>query len=466
VIGVTDVGPMDVYRLLPGDNCGECGYDNCMSFATELLERRADVDDCSVLDEEGNEEDKRKLIELLTPSVRAVEIGSGENSFEIGGEEVMYRHEKTWFNQTATITDVDDEMSDEDIEEKVKWVTNYSREKIGEDLSFDAIAIRGKSGNPDTFGETVEIVKENTDYPIVLCSFDSELLEEGVEKLEGENPLLYGVNLENWKELVNLANENGCPLVLSANDVQDLIELSRKAKAEGLEDDKIVLDFGTNPSNLRESQKRIIELKRAAIEDQFDILRYPLLGVPATSWLVEENENEAAFMEATLGGMMISGGVDALIFHSDKAWSLMPILVLRQDLYQDPRNPANVDSELKEVGDPGRNSPILITTNFALTYYTVEGDCEGLDLYIYPVETGGTSVTASVAGDILTVDKIVNAIEGEGLEEKVDHRTIILPGPAAVLAGGIEEKSDWNVMVGSQDSSGIKKYLEENWPPN
>ncbi len=463
---MSDVGPMDIYRLLPGENCGDCGSDNCMSFATELLERRADVDDCPVLKEEEYKGDRRKLVELLTPPVKTVEIGSGENSFEIGGEDVMYRHEKTWFNQTAIIVDVDDEMSDEKIKRKVELVSNYSREKIGESLSFDAIAIRAKSGDPETFGEKVEVVNKNTDYPIVLCSFDSESLEEGIDRLADKNPILYGATLENWEKVVDLAVENDCPLVLSSDRVQDLIDLSRKSKAEGLDDDKVVLDFGTDPRNVRETQNRIIELRRAAIEDKFDLLRYPLLGVPATSWLIEEDENEAAFMEATLGATMMASGADALIFHSDEIWSLMPILVLRQDLYQDPRNPANVDSELKEVGEPDKDSPVLITTNFALTYYTVEGDCEGLDVYIYPVDTGGTSVTASIAGDILTADKIINSIEEENLDEKIDHRTIILPGPAAVLAGKIEDKSEWETMVGSQDSSGIKEYLEENWCSN
>lgn len=460
-----DVGPMDIYRLLPGDNCGECGTKTCMGFATELIERRGEVDDCPPMLEPEREDDRKELIELLTPPVRPVKIGKGEDSFTIGGEEVIYRHEKTWYNRPQMIIDVDDEMEKKELIERVEKISEYSRIKIGEVLTYDGIAVRAKSGEPSTFKETVKLVNENTEYSIVLCSFDPKVLESGLEVISDQNPLIYAANMDNWEDVADLAIEYDCPMTISSNNIDELVEMSTRVLARGVEDDQIVLDPGTDPLDLRSTTNKLIKLRRAAIEDEFEPLRFPVLGVPSTAWMVEEDENDAAFMEATIACTLVDNAIDALILHSEEVWSLMPTLILRQDLYQDPRNPANVEPEVMEVGNPDENSPFLITCNFALTYYTVEGDCEGVDCYIYPVDTDGTSVTSAVAGDLMTADKVVDAIEEENFGEIVNHKTLILPGDAAVLSGQIEVDSGWNVMVGPKDSSGIKDFLADNWPP-
>lgn len=456
---------MDVYRLLPGDNCGGCGTKTCMGFATDLLERRKEVEDCSLMLEPEHADDLKKLVEYLTPPVRPVTIGEGQHAFQIGGEEVMYRHEHRWYNPTAMIIDVDDRMSEDELLKRIEWISSYSRIKIGEEISFDSIAVRSKSGEPDTFSNVVKLVSENTEYPLVLCSYYPEVLESGLKTLGGGSPLLYAATIDNWQEVTGLAMKYGCPVTISSSDLDEMVEISSRALAQGVKDDQIVLDPGTNPLDLKGTRARIVELRRAAIEGEFEPLRFPILGVPATAWVAEKDEDKAAFLEGAIGCMLMNTFVDAMIFHSTEIWSLMPALVLRQDIYQDPRNPASVDSKLMEVGNPDENSPILITGNFALTYYTVEGDCEGIDCYIFPVDTDGTSVTSSVAGDLMTAEKIVDAIEKHNFEEKVAHKTLVLPGDAAVLSGQIEVDSGWNVLVGPKDSAFIKDFLAENWPP-
>ncbi|KXA92087.1 hypothetical protein AKJ66_04720, partial [candidate division MSBL1 archaeon SCGC-AAA259E22] len=437
----------------------------CMGFATKLIGRKGEVDDCPLMTEPEYEEERKELIGLLTPPVRPVKVGKGENAFEIGGEEVIYRHEKTWYNRPPMIIDVDDKMEEKELIERVEKISDYSRIKIGEVLTYNGIAVRAKSGDPFNFKKTVKLVDENTEYPLVLCSFDPEVLESGLEIVSNQNPLIYAANKDNWENVADLAIEHGCPMTISSTDINEIAEISTRSLARGVEDDQIVLDPGTNPLDLRSTTNRLIKLRRAAIEDEFEALRFPLLGIPSTTWMVEESENDAAFMEATTACALVDNSIDALILHSDEVWSLMPTLILRQDLYQDPRNPASVEPELREVGEPDENSPLLITCNFALTYYTVEGDSEGVDCYIYPVDTDGTSVTSAVAGDLMTAQKIVDAIEEHDFEEIVSHKTLILPGDAAVLSGQIEVDSGWNVLVGPKDSSGIKDFLDDNWPP-
>lgn len=456
---------MDIYRMLPGENCGKCGIKTCMGFAARLIERKKKLDDCPLILSADYEGEREKLTELLTPPVRPIKVGTGDHAFQIGGEEVIYRHERTWYNPTALIIDVDDQMDEDELLERVKWISSYSRVKIGEKLTLDGIAVRCKSGNPDSFRDAVKLVSKNTEYPLVLCSHDPQVLRSGLEVLGDANPLLYAATMDNWQEISDLAIEYGCPMTISSSNLDELTEISTRASDRGVGDDQIVLDPGSDPVNIKGTINRMIELRRAAIEEEFEPLRFPILGVSATAWMAEEDENEAAFMEGTIGCMMLISFADAIILHSTETWSLMPSIVLRQDIYQDPRNPASVEPKLRKVGNPDENSPILITCNFALTYYTVEGDCEGIDCYIYPVDTDGTSVTSSVAGDLMTAKKIVDAIGEHKFGDKVAHRVLVLPGEAAVLSGQVEVDSGWKVLVGPKDSSGIPDFLEDNWPP-
>lgn len=451
--------------MLPGTNCAECGVKTCMGFAAELVEKRKKVDDCPAILKPEYEKERENLTKLLTPPVKPIIIGRGDKAIRIGGEEVMYRHERTWYNPFAMIVDVDDRMEEDGLVDRVKWITSYSRIKIGQKISLDGIAVRSRSGDPATFGNAVRLAAENTVYPLVLCTYRPHVMESGLKALDDGNPLLYAATRDNWQEITDLAISYGCPLTICSSDLQEMVELSTRALDRGVGDDQIVLDPVTDALDLESTLGRIALIRRAAIEDEFEPLRFPVLGTPANAWEVEENENDASFMEGTISCALAINAVDAMIYHSVDVWSLMPSMVLRQDIYQDPRNPASIEAELREVGHPDENSPILITANFALTYFTVEADCEGVDCYIYPVDTDGTSVTSAVAGELMTAEKIVDAMKKLKFGEKVRHKTIIIPGEAAVLSGQIELDSGWRVLVGPKDSSGIRDFLSDNWPP-
>jgi len=151
--------------------------------------------------------------------------------------------------------------------------------------------------------------------------------------------------------------------------------------------------------------------------------------------------------------------------HSDEGWALLPNVILRQNLYTDPRRPVAVEPGVKTFGRPNENSPVLMTTNFALTYYTVASDLEaaGIDCYLIVVDTEGLAVDCSVAGRKLTADKVAETLKKTNIVEKVKHRKLIIPGKAARLSAEIQELSGWKVLVGPQDSSEIQSFLREQW---
>lgn len=456
------VSPLQVYKYLPGTNCRECGASSCMAFASALIERKKKIRDCPPLMKEEYSEKRKKLLELLTPPVREISIGG----VKIGGEEVMYRHELTYFNPTAFFLDVDDEMPVEAFLKRVDRVRSFKITRIGQDLTLDGIAVRSKSNDPMKFGEAVLNVVERCDLPLVLCSYNPEVLEVGLEIASQRRPLLYAANKDNLEAVAELASKHACPVVASSpGDLQGLAELVQRLQGRGVED--IVLDIGSYPEGekFHEMNENLVMLRRLAVENGVKTYGYPILGVPAVAWLREKDEVKAGMLEATLAAAQLLRFCDALILHCPETWALLPLLTLRQNIYTDPRTPISVEPGLREIGSPGDASPVLLTSNFALTYYTVEGDLESskVSCYLVVVDTEGLAVEVAMAGDKLTAAGVKEALEASKLGEKVKHRKLIIPGRAARISGEIEEATGWEVLVGPIDSSRIGGYLEEKW---
>ena len=468
-VGIKELSPIDVYKLLPKTNCKECGEENCMAFATKIVNREVQVDQCPPLLKKENEKAYNQLKEMLKPPVKEVVVGAGANAVKLGGKLVMHRHEFTYFNPTAIAIDVTDEMPEAEMLNRIKRTEQFSYEYIGYTLKLDMIAVRSTSGDPEKFKATVKKVVENTNLPLILCTLNSNMAEAGLMAAPKARPLLYAATMDNWKDMAELALMYNCPLVVSApNDLSMLVSLAKTLVAYGVQD--LVLDPGTfSNEGVTDTLNNFTMLRRAACKAGEELAGFPLMGVPMVAWM---DKGEAAdevvkWREAYLAAMLIVRYADVLVMHGADGWTLLPNVVLRQNIYTDPRKPVAVEPGLKVLGTPDENSPVFFTTNFALTYYTVASDIENskINAYLIVVDTEGISVDSSVAGRKLTAEKVADAIKATGIESKVKHRKIIIPGKASRISGEIEELSGWNVQVGPRDSSEISKYLQEKWQP-
>jgi acetyl-CoA decarbonylase/synthase complex subunit gamma len=467
--GLKELSPIDVYKLLPKINCKECGQDNCMAFATKIVNREVNIDQCPPLLKKENEKAYNQLKEMLKPAVKEVIVGVGDNAKKLGGELVMYRHEFTYTNPTAIAIDVTDEMSEQEVVNRIKRVENFSFDYIGNKLKLDMVAVRSTSGDAEKFKATVKKVAETTKLPMILCALNSNVLEAGLMAAPKSRPLLYAANKENWKDMAELALMYSCPLVVSApNDLNTLVSLAKTLMTYGVTD--LVLDPGTFANEgLPDTISNFTMLRRAATKGGEELAGFPLMGVPMVAWVGrgETAEDLIKWREAYLASMLIVRYADVLVMHSADGWSLLPTTVLRQNIYTDPRKPVAVAPGLKVFGTPDENSPVFFTSNFALTYYTVASDIESnkLNAYLIVVETEGSAIDSGVAGRKLTAERVADAIKASGIESKVKHRKIIIPAKASRISGEIEELSGWKVQVGPRDSSGIPKYLIEKWQP-
>lgn len=460
---------LSVYQLLPQTNCGKCGEITCMTFASKLLERRAAVEECPPLEEAQYKPQAVKLRELVAPPIKEIVLGVGERAVKIGGKEVVYRHELTLHNPTAIAIDVSDKMDDSTIAARCRLVESFQFTRIGEKLTLNAIAVRSASRNPERFAQTVALVAKSTILPLILCSLDPEALRLAVEQKDVLNrrPLLYAATKDNWKEVGSLAKQYNCPVaVFAPNDLKTLKSLVRTLQTMGVEE--MVLDPGFFPEGgkMKESIENLVMVRRAAIQREDKDFGYPILLVPAVAWLGDGvDERAAAYRESYLASLLITRFADVVLLHSTETWSILPIITLRQGAYTDPRKPVAVEPGLREIGKPDGNAPVLITTNFALTYYTVSNDIESqaVTCHLLVLNTEGLSVESSVAGGQFTAAGVKDLIASTGIEGKVSHRKLIIPGMAARLSGDIEDQSKWEVIVGPRDSSQIKEFLEKRW---
>ena len=465
---IREISPIDVYKLLPKTNCGKCREANCMAYATRLVNGELLLADCLPLFTAEYQSAHEKLSILLAPPVRTVTIGSGENAIDIGGKYVLQRHDFTYHNPTPIAIDVNDLMPEPELLERVRHIGQYSYNYIGRTVTLNAIAVRSVSGNPETFAYAVRVIANASHLPLILCALDPEVMSAGLAVAAGRRPLIYAACEANWEAMADLALAHNAPLaVFAPGNLALLRSLVKTLNACGIRD--LVLDPGTfADEGLADTIANFTAIRAAATKRFDETFGYPLLGVPLTVWAGGElSEDVLKWREAITASMLLSRYSDLLIMHSLDGWVLLPQLIWRFNIYTDPRKPVTVEPGVRTFGRPDQRSPVLITTNYALTYFTVESDIKAanLDCYLIVADTGGLSVESAVAGRYFTAEAIATALKSNNVAALVGHTTLIIPGLAARLSGETEEATGWKILVGPKDSSGLPQFLRERWPP-
>jgi len=466
-----NVSPIQVMKFLPSTNCKECGEETCMAFAVKLLDHQVKLEDCKPIFKEKKYAKKlEKLKNLVTPPIRLITVGVGDSAVEVGGEEVLYRHELTYYNVTPIFLDVADD-NEEEVARKTKYVKDFSVYRLGETFHLQGVAIRSRSNDPATFTNAVKKALATADLPLVLCSLNPKVLEAGAQAAKGKNPLLYAATKDNWEEVGKLALQYDCGVVVYSEDMNDLKSIAKSLNAAGLE--KIVLDPGTcaGAGLVADTLDKQIMLKKAAIHKGDKDVGWPTVGVTSTVWIgkkkdMSEGERiSIAYEEGKLGAMLVSNACNMLIQHTEDVWFQLAMLVVKDNIYADPRINPSVDAKLYKVGEPGPKDPVFMTSNYTMTYYTVESDLKDMKInaWFLIVDTEGLSVESAVAGGQLNASKVTEAIKETGIEDIVEHRIIIIPGLAARISGELESLANWKVLVGPRDSSGIPALMKKYW---
>ena len=438
---------LDIYKHLPKTNCGDCGVPTCLAFAMKLAGKQAQLTECPWVSQQA----KDALEASSQPPMRLVTIGTGEKAMQVGNETELFRHEKRFYHETAYCVPVDDDLDDAQIAAKVTGLKSLEFERVGKILGPDMVAVRSKSGDPKRFADAVKKVKESTQLPLILMSDDPAVMEAGLAVAAGSKPLLYRATKANFDAMARLAKEKGLPLVVFGEGLEQVVELSEKAKAAGLQD--IILDANFGGASMHDMLRDLTAIRRMAIKKNFRPLGFPTL-------VTLKGGSDEEMMRAALGTMkyasiVIADGVDA--------YQMFPMVTLRQNIYTDPQKPIQVKPGIYPINGPTEKSPFLVTTNFSLTYFIVSGDAESskIPCHLMVVDSEGLSVMTAFAADKFNADLVVKFLTELKASEKVKHNTIVIPGIVSMMSGKLKEKSGWEVIVGPRDSSALPKFLKE-----
>jgi acetyl-CoA decarbonylase/synthase complex subunit gamma len=396
-----------------------------------------------------SEASQAQLAESAAPPVRLVALKSNGYEVKTGNEVVLYRHEKTFYNQPGLFIKVNDSLSAEEIKALVAPADTYSVSYVGIDLALDGFAVECVTGDPAKFAEAVGAVRAVSHRPLVLVSKDPAVQAAGLRAVDGERPLIYGADAANYEALASLAKQHGAALAVLGSSLEELAELTEKIKALGVED--LALDplAGGDPGDLSRSLALYTQIRRLAIKKNFRALGYPVIAFPPDS-------AAAAQAIAKYAGFIV---LDR--FTPELAYAL---LVLRQNVYTDPQKPIQVQPGLYEINNPGPDAPVLITTNFSITYFSVANEVEssGLPAWLLVTDAEGMSVLTAWAAGKFDAERIAKAVKSFGIADKVNHKKVVIPGHVAVLSGELEaELPGWEIKVGPREGVDLPKYIKQ-----
>jgi acetyl-CoA decarbonylase/synthase complex subunit gamma len=439
---------IQIFKLLPKTNCKECGVPTCLAFAMNLASGKAELDSCPYVSDEARE----KLSEASAPPIRPVAIGKGVRAATTGGETVQYRHEKTFYNKTMMAAVVPSDIAEADLETKLKLWNAFQYERVGLNLRPELIALKDAGGGGDAFAKVAKKIAETSEFNLVLMTEDADVMKAGIAACGFKRPLMYAATEANVDEYGALAKENNLPLVVKADSVAGLIPLTEKLTAAGLKD--LMLDPGSR--EIKQAHQDQIAIRRAALKDGNRALGFPTITFPCemASNLDMETLIAATFI-AKYGGLVVLSD-----FAGD---SLFALLLERLNIFTDPQRPMTVTEGIYEVNNPNENSPVLVTTNFALTYFIVSGEVEGsrVPTWLLIKDSEGLSVMTAWAAGKFAGDDVGLFVKKSGIADKVKHQELIIPGYAAAIAGDVEEElPGWTITVGPREAAHIPGFLK------
>jgi len=439
---------IDIYKLLPKTNCGDCNFPTCMAFAMQVAAKKAALDQCPHVSEEA----QSALGDAQAPPMRTVTIGAGEAEVVIGGETVLFRHEEKFHHPTGVAVRIPAASSEVEIGARLDAIAKLRFVRVGEEIGVNLVAVDGKGTDAARFGAALEQIRGGCDLPLILLCDDVETLRSTVGDVAGDRPLIGPATTADWEGFAELAAEKKLPVLVRSDSLEGLATLTENLKGKGVED--LVLE--PTSDDWLEAFTQLTLLRRLSLEKVFRPLGYPTLTVASGETPADQSLAAAAAV-CRYGGIVITDAA--------APEEILPVLTVRQNIYTDPTVPNAIEAKLYEIGNPGPDAPVMLTTNFALTYFTVAGEVENskVPAFISVFDTEGLGVLNAYADDKLSAEGIVKSVNAQGVMDRVNHNKLIIPGLVAVLRMEIEEESGWEVIVGPEDAAGIPHFLKTEW---
>ena len=435
--------------MTPKKNCKECGCPTCMAFSMKVAQGAMDISQCPHMSEDA----LAQLSEATAPPMKTVKIGAGENEFSLGGETVLFRHEKTYVSKTRYAVSLCSCMDDAAIDAKLAEIPKVDYERIGERMFAELVYVNyAADTDKDRY---VEIVKkaEALNRTLILGCKDVELAKAALEVCKEAKPVLNGADASNYAEMSAVATEAGVVLGVTGKDLNELYDTVAALEKAG--NKNLILDVGT--ASIKEAYGNAVQIRRAAVKDQDRTFGYPtLVNVAALA------HGDRVMQQALLSMFTMKYGSIVVVETLDYAEAL-PLFGLRQNVFTDPQKPMKVEPGIYALNGADENSLCLTTVDFALTYFVVSGELErsGVPCNLIISDAGGLSVLTAWAAGKLSSTSVAKYIQ-ENVEDKVKCRKLVIPGKVAVLKGDLEAKlPGWEIIVAPLEAVQLVKFLKD-----
>lgn len=444
---------IQILKMLPKKNCGECAIPTCLAFAMKVAAGQSEIGECPYVSDEV----KEQIGEASAPPIRSIKIGAGDATFTMGGETCLYRHEKRFENPTGLGVLVTTEMADSDVDGRIERFNSLRYERVGVEMKADIIAVKDAKADEGSFvALTKKVLDGAKDAKLILISDNSATLTAAAKACGDRKPLIFGATLDNAVAMAAAAKECGCALGVKASNLDNAVATAEKLLGEGIKD----LAIDTGARTMRASLEDNIVARKAAVTKKFKPL-----GFPTINFTCEMTDDP--MMEAMIASVLIAKYAGIVILSDLQGDILFPLFLERLNIFTDPQRPMVVEEDIYPLNGPDENSPVLITCNFSLTYFIVSGEIEGSKVpsWLMIKDTEGLSVLTAWAAGKFGADHIAQFMKKSGIADKVKHRDLIIPGYLASMKGELEEElPDWTITIGPREAGHLPAFLKQ-WKP-
>ena len=437
---------LDIFKMSPKKNCKECGSPTCMAFCMKVAQGAVSIDKCPYFSEEA----KASLNEATAPAMKTIAFGKDH---KLGGETVLFRHEKTLVNKTLFAAAVGTSLSAEEVDKKLADLQKVDYERISERMYVEAVFVANTQNDPAVYAALVEKAAA-TGRALVLECWDVECAKAALAVCKDSNPILDGATPDNWEAMNAVAAEAGVVLGVYAENLSDLYDTVKKLEAAG--NKNLVLDV--TGKTAKETLANAVLVRRTAIKDGDRSFGYP--SIVNVARLAKGDKH----LQTAYASMFIEKYASIIVMEQMEMSQALPLYGLRQNIFTDPQKPMKVEAKVYPLNGADENAPCCLTVDFALTYFLVSGELErsNAPINLLITDASGMSVLTAWAAGKFSATTIKKFFDENDIENKIKSRTLIIPGKVAVMKGEIQEKlPNWNVVVGPLEAVQLPKYIKD-----
>jgi acetyl-CoA decarbonylase/synthase complex subunit gamma len=390
------------------------------------------------------------LSEQTAPPMKTISYGD----YKLGGETVMFRHDKTFVSHALYANYVCDCMSAEEQDARIAAIGKVDYDRIGEHMFVEALFVNHAADkSADDFLALVEKAK-STERALILYTEDADLAAKAGAAVKGLPVIIDGANKDNYADMSKAATDAGAILGVTGADLNELYDTTAAIEASG--NKNLILDVGS--ASMKDAFANAVKIRRASLKNTDRTFGYPsLVCLPKLC-------PGDSHLQAALASLFTCRYGSIIVMDEMDYAKALPLYGLRQNIFTDPQKPMKVEPGIYPLNGADENAICAVTVDFALTYFVVSGEMERSNVPVNLIisDAGGYSVLTAWAAGKFSASSIAKDIEGLGVPEKVKCRKLLLPGKVAVLKGELEAKlPDWEIIVAPGEAVQLVKFLRD-----